>query len=314
MQKAFLTVIVSPCCREPLSLTQAKVTDGEIVEGLLRCAKCGGTFKIIEGVPRLILNLEERKEIAESFGYQWEMRAQDKFESDALLYGETEEEEMASFFRYFGIEASDLEGKTILDAGCGCARLTKALSRFGKEIVGIDISSSMGTTYRKTCMPVRNIALIQSDVLNPPFRRASFDYVWAEDTICYVKDVRKAFDTLSALVKPSGRLFVRLPRIDRSCFAVRLRGLLGFSHRISRRILFYLCYCLAIPWTMMKLMLRRKGSSLRSNAFFLFNALSPKFIEYNSEQEVVTWFKENNFSDIQLADDKAIAIRGTKIL
>ncbi len=189
MQERFLDIIVCPSCRESLSLTKKKIINEEILEGLLHCNKCGNAFEITEGVPRLILNLEERKEIAESFGYQWEMRAKSKFELNSLLYGETEEQELKSFFRYFGIEPADLQGKVILDAGCGCGRLTKALARFGKEIVGLDISSSMGTTYQ-TCMPSKNIALIQADVLNPPFHKATFDYVWAEDTICYVKDVR----------------------------------------------------------------------------------------------------------------------------
>jgi len=311
MQEKFLDIIVCPSCKESLSLTKKRVIDEEILEGLLHCNKCGNAFEITEGVPRLILNLEERKEIAESFGYQWEMRAKSKFESNSLLYGETEEEELKNFFRYFGITPDDLQGKIILDAGCGCGRLTKALSRFGKEIIGIDISSSIGMAYQ-TCMSGKNTAIIQADVLNPPFQKATFDYVWAEDTICYVKEVRKAFDLLSDLVKPSGKLFVRVPCIDRSCFAVKLRGVLAFSHKISRRILFCLCYCLAIPWSIMKLMLRKKSSGLRSNAFFLFNALSPRFIAYQNEEEMIMWFKENHFSDIELICDKAIAIRGTK--
>jgi 2-polyprenyl-3-methyl-5-hydroxy-6-metoxy-1,4-benzoquinol methylase len=311
MQERFLNVIASPCCKESVSVTKQKVNNGEILEGAIHCNKCGRAFEISQGVPRLILDLEERKEIAESFGCQWQLRAESKFESDSLLYGQTGEEEIEWFFRYFGIEAAELRGKVVLDAGCGCGRLTKALSAHGKEIVGIDISSSIGTDYQ-ACMPSNNVALIQADVLNPPFRKASFDYVWSEDTICYVKDVRKAFDALADLVKPSGKFFVRLPSTDRSCLAVKLRGVLSFSHRISRKILFNLCYCLAIPWTTLKLLLGKKSAGLRSNAFFLFNALSPGFIAYKSEQEAISWFKENNFSDIQVIPDRAIAIRGTK--
>lgn len=311
MQEKFLDIIMCPSCRESLSLTKKKIINEEILEGLLHCNKCGNAFEITEGVPRLILNLEERKEIAESFGYQWEMRAKSKFESNSLLYGETEEQELKSFFRYFGIEPADLQGKVILDAGCGCGRLTKALAQFGKEIVGLDISSSMGTTYQ-TCMPSKNIVLVQADVLNPPFHKATFDYVWAEDTICYVKEVRKAFESLSDLVKPSGKLFVRVPCINRSCFAVKLRAVLGFTHRIPRRLLFCFSYCLAPFWSLAKIMLRKERSSIKSSAFFIFNAFSPEFIEYKSEEEVINWFKENHFSDIELTPDKAIAIRGTK--
>ena len=312
MKREILDILCCPNCKHDLKLFEREAADKEVIDGILECYNCQNSFEIIKGIPRMIVDLGDRRELAESWGFQWSKQAEGKLEADTY-YGETEEQELDNFFKYLGITPDDLRGKVVLDAGCGCGRLTKALGNYGAEIFGIDIASSIECIY-EYCQPEKNVHIIQADIANLPFKNEVFDYVWSKLAICYVRDPGQAFESLSDLVRPSGRMLISVPDKENLAFTVKLKDRLKISHRIPRPLLFYLSWFLAPALSLAKRARRNPMTSLRSNAFFLFNSLHPSFMTRHTREEVTGWFDKGRFHHTTLVNgtDHLIFVRGTK--
>lgn len=316
MKREILSILCCPNCKNNLRLLEKEVADNEVIDGVLECSYCQKSFKITRGVPRMIIDLGERRKLAESWGFEWNKRANGKFEIDTL-YGETEKQELKNFFDLLGITPDDLKEKIVLDAGCGCGRLTKSLGKYATHVIGIDIMSSIEHVY-EYCKPNKNVHIIQADILNLPFKNAAFDYVWGKLAICYVRNPEQAFRNLSELVKSSGKLFVSLPSKTDMSFVNKLKYSLKLMHRIPRELLFYISWLLAPLLYLAKTVLKKQKASLRSNAFFIFNALQSKFFTLHTSEEVKNWFVRERFYDIICIPGQtpghrhAISVRGTK--
>jgi len=311
MKKEILDVLCCPNCKHDVTLVEGQIDSEQIIEGSLECSNCRSSYKITRGVPRMITNLGNRKETAESWNFIWTKVAGGMFEV-GTLYGITEEEELNRFFRYLGVTPDDLRGKFILDAGCGRGRLMKALAKRGAIVFGVDISSTLVDVY-EDCKRYENTNIIQADILNLPFKIDTFDYVWAFGTVFLTGNTKRAFENLSDLVKSSGKLFVSVLPMGHTDFGDRLRDFLKISYRIPENVLFCLCYIVALPLSLVKKILNMPGASLRTTAFFLFNDLSAPIRSRHTEDEVLNWFKEGNFHDVTCIRNKPrILVRGTK--
>ncbi len=311
MNRVVLGILCCPNCRHDLTLIEKKVADDEVIDGILKCDNCARSYEIINGVPRMIVDLGDRQELAEGWGFEWTKQAEGKLEVDTY-YGKTEEQELRFFFRRLGIAPDDLCGKVILDAGCGYGRLTRALGKYKAEVFGIDIAPSVEHSYNH-CRSNKNVHIIQADILNLPFKNAAFDYVWSRLAICYLQNPEQAVRGLSELVKPSGKLFISVPNKANLALVVKLRDFLGKSHRIPRSLLFYLSWCLAPLTFLVGMALQKRRASLRTNAFLLFNALHPTFMTRHTDEEVIGWFEKASFDDITCGDfARTVCVRGSK--
>jgi len=311
MKREILNFLCCPNCKNDLTLIETQAVNEEIMEGFLECSNCQKLFKINKGVPRMIINLGNRKETAESWDFAWTKVAEGMFEVDTL-YGITEDEELKRFFRYMDVVPDNLRGKFILDAGCGRGRLVKALVKDGAEVFGIDISSTLMDVY-KDYQHCENANIIQADMLNLPFRGETFDYVWSFGSIFLTGDTKRTFKSLCNLVKSSGKLFVSLLPTRHKDFGDKLRDFLRISHRIPKNVLFSLCYIVAVPLSLIKKILNMPGASLRTTAFFLFVDLSAPIRSRHTENEVINWFKEEKFHNITFVNsERRILVRGTK--
>ena len=111
------------------------------------------------------------------------------FETDTL-YGLTKEQEVAAFLDAYGIELSDLRGKTFLDAGCGDGALLELIAGYEPEIIGIDISDSVRVAERRS-RQLPNVGSSRPSILRPCFATASFDFVWCEGVVIHTRNPRK---------------------------------------------------------------------------------------------------------------------------
>ncbi len=307
--KKFLTkTICCPNCNGELALENEKAEGEEIVEGNLRCLGCDNSYNIADGVPRMALNLEELRQVSDRYGYFWAKRAENKFERNTL-YGLSEEEEFNYFLSSFNIQPADLKGKRILDAGCGCGRLTRMLGSYADEVFGIDISSSINDVY-DYCKSQENVHIIQSDLLKLPFREGSFDYVWSSASICFANKSEETFKHISSLVKPSGKLYVRVFSATKLSLVEKMGKVFRGSHKLPMPLLFYVSYPLAIPLSLLKFMFK-KSHNLRENAFHVFEELAHSFNQH-TEEEVRGWFLNENYSLIKSLDDSGVAVSGIK--
>src|SRR5438445_9364053 len=89
----------------------------------LRCAKCGASYPTSGGIPRFA-----GEGYVSSFGRQWNR------------YDVARDEEDEATFRVkTGVDARDLAGKLVLDAGCGGGRYALVAARHGGRGVGVGL-------------------------------------------------------------------------------------------------------------------------------------------------------------------------------
>jgi len=99
------------------------------------------------------------------------------------------------------------QGLRILDAGCGTGASLGLLSSYG-EVVGLDYSP----VALKFCKEQKVGRFVRGTVNGLPFAREVFDLVASFDVICClgVED-ESALTEYARVLKPGGRIFLRLP-------------------------------------------------------------------------------------------------------
>jgi len=105
--------------------------------------------------------------------------------------------------------AGPLAGKRVLDVGTGDGTYAIEAASRGATVVALDSSQAMlaaaqvRAKKRGVCLELR--AGMVEDL---PFKTASFDVIIAVTVLCFVRDVESAFDELSRVLVPGGRLVI----------------------------------------------------------------------------------------------------------
>lgn len=99
----------------------------------------------------------------------------------------------------------DLQGKKVLDIGCGTGRLIKKMVEKGGIVTGADISPEMLKIAKKK---FDELEFVEADIENLPFKNESFDVVVAAFVIVHLKDLKRAFDEVYRVLKPGGSFIV----------------------------------------------------------------------------------------------------------
>lgn len=139
----------------------------------------------------------------------------------------TERLEMAAVLEFLG----PVEGKRVLDAGCGDGIYSIAVSERGALATGVDLSEDMLAVARERSA-ARGVTVNwrQGDVLALPFPDSSFDLAMAITLLCLVPDPRAAVRELSRVLVPGGRLVIgELHRWSLWAMKRRIRGWSGDS-------------------------------------------------------------------------------------
>lgn len=125
--------------------------------------------------------------------------------------------------------AGPLEGRRVLDVGCGDGAYAVLAAARGGIVTAIDSSEDMLAAARRGAERVgRPISFVTADAERLPFAGQSFDVIFAISVLCFVRDPTRALSEIARVLVPGGRLVLGdLGR--RSAWAVwrRLRGLLG---------------------------------------------------------------------------------------
>jgi len=194
------------------------------------------------------------------------------------------------FKKLTGIENSNkknsLSGKICLDVGCGPGRWTYAMQQLGaKRVDSFDISHEAV----KLCKKINPNAYVFdiSDLTPNPI----YDFVFSFGVLHHNKDPRKSFSKIASQVKKGGRLHIMVydKKFDsdydgfrgKTCVKKHEEWIkLSFDQKIK------IC--------------KDKVKTMGGGIHFWFDALNPKYNWSFEPNEVIKWFEEENFIQINL--------------
>jgi len=107
------------------------------------------------------------------------------------------------FLRESGWLLEALRDEIILEAGSGAGRFTRILAEAGATLVTFDYSSAVDANI-ETNGGYANVAFMQCDIFDMPFRDGVFDRVFCHGVLQHTPDPRGAFMHLSRVLRPGG--------------------------------------------------------------------------------------------------------------
>ena len=105
----------------------------------------------------------------------------------------------------------NLEGKSVLDLGCGNGRYSELFCKFGaEEVIALDLSEEMINEARKR--KVKNdlgqLELIRADINDMPLAMHSFDLVFSRFSLMYGKNLDSIMEKMGQILKDKGLSYV----------------------------------------------------------------------------------------------------------
>ena len=157
------------------------------------------TAEVINGIPHFVKD----GSYASLFGDQW--KAYKKTQLDSYTKSPISENRLN---RCLGDNLKDnLNGKLVLEAGCGAGRFTEVLLKKGAVLVSSDLSSAVEVNAENFPVSDKHL-VIQADINDMPFADESFDVVICLGVIQHTADTETTIEDLYKLVKKGGTLVI----------------------------------------------------------------------------------------------------------
>jgi 2-polyprenyl-3-methyl-5-hydroxy-6-metoxy-1,4-benzoquinol methylase len=139
---------------------------------------------------------------ADNFGMQW-----NRFRKTQLDSHSGQPISADRFWKATGWSSYELEGKWVLDVGCGAGRFAEVALGAGAHVVALDYSSAVDAC-KANLGSHPNLHVVQGDIYALPFARERFDFVYSLGVLQHTPNVEAAFAALPPMVKRGGRLCV----------------------------------------------------------------------------------------------------------
>lgn len=105
--------------------------------------------------------------------------------------------------------AGPLDGRDLLDVGCGDGALAAAAARAGARVTGLDRSADVLAVARaRAAAGGLAVELQVGDARSLPFPAGRFDVVVAVTVLCFVDDPARAIGEMARVLRPGGVLVV----------------------------------------------------------------------------------------------------------
>jgi SAM-dependent methyltransferase len=213
-------------------------------------------------------------------------------------------------YHYLRMMPGELNGKLVLDAGCGNGTLSAGLAASGPEVVALDYSDIVERAeYNKRRFAgdsAERLHYVQGDVQNPPFAKEGFDVVYSDGVLHHTSSTRLSFGAVASLLKNGGRMFVWLYRRDLSLGYRIKKATVEIIQALLRplplRVIRVLCY-LGAMILLTKLRVQHLFGFNKSRriipvwlkAVNLFDTFTPRYNHHHTPEEVSSWFLEESF-------------------
>jgi len=282
MSPELLALLRCPRCRSGLAPAPDALALG--------CRGCGAGYPVTGGVPRLA-----GEGYVASFGRQWNRYDVARDEEDAAVFAVKT-----------GFAPGELNGKLVLDAGCGGGRYARLAGRAGAGVVGVDLSAAVEKAAA-LCAGLPGVAIVQADLLDLALAEGAFDLAFSIGVMHHSPDPRRAFAQVAARVKPGGRLAVWLYRRNRAPQEWLNSALRAVTTRAPARVLEALCVGLGavggVP--VLKRTLNKVANFSNHPDWTLrvcdnFDWYAPRYQSHHTVGELQGWFRAEGYGDLRV--------------
>lgn len=106
----------------------------------------------------------------------------------------------------------EVEGKTVLDLGCGDGALTRLICKKKTKVIGVD-NQELGLKFAKEILDKEKLKaeLILADVCDLPLADNSADFVVASEVIEHIREPEKLVKEIYRVLKPCGKAIITTP-------------------------------------------------------------------------------------------------------
>ncbi len=219
-----------------------------------------------------------------------------------------------------GWSGPELDGKLVLDAGCGCGRFSAVAGAMGAEVIGVDGSQAALRAARRNA-PSQHY--VHGDLLHLPLRSQSVDHAFSIGVLHHTGHPATAFAEVARTVKRGGSLAVWLyakPVTDD-----RLLLPMEMLHEITRsvppnklRAIFhawapYLRNLYSKKWGPLEQVLRVSQSADDEECVSdTFDWHVPQYRSWHTEDEVRGWFRACGF-EVEWVGAFPVSMRGRRL-
>ena len=311
MQRRLLSFLRCPRCGGELEVEPVVPANGDasaaVGDGALRCPS-GDRFPIVRGIPRMLPDGGHDSRTQESFSFEWEHHEL----GDRTWGWEVGDRVKELFVEPMRTPVAELEGKVLLDAGCGNGSQSVAYSELGLEVIAVDLSSGVdrGQALLEARPPSRPdlVHFVQADLQSPPLAPSSVDFIHSFGVLHHTPDTERTFRVLCRLLRPGGTFYLWVhhhePVVTPILTAVR-----SVTTRVPPRSFARIAQLLAGPFQLFRLLLDRLGIrkcprfSRRETALAMIDIFGAPHSHYHTFAEVEGWFRSEGFSEVWGCND-----------
>ena len=161
----------------------------------LKCPNCSKGFPVVGEIPRFV----PKENYAESFGLQWNRFANTQIDSKVG----TNRSEIR--FREETLwDERDLNGKLVLDAGCGSGRFSEIALKLGASLIAVDYSSAVEASKQNLSAPDKLI--VQGDLAALPILDQTFDFIYCIGVLQHTSEPARIVKELLRCLKVGGEI------------------------------------------------------------------------------------------------------------
>ena len=326
MQTKLLNLLCCPKCFGELDCMMTEQTGEEISAGNLTCGACQSGYPIEDGIPRFV----DRNNYSSSFGYQW-----NKFKGEQIDSINGTNLSAKRFYSETQWTAESLQGKWILDAGCGAGRFLDVASQNDCEAVGIDISTAIDAS-KANLANRKNVHFVQASIYELPFRDGVFDGCYCIGVIQHTPEPHKTLASLPRVIRKGGDLVVTIYERKAWTYLYSKYWLRLFTRKMSNeKLLNAINFVMPVAFPITDVLFRvpllkrvfrfmipianyvdEKDLTRKQRydwaVLDTFDMLAPQFDQPQTQQEVEAVLEPNNISEIKRLPSPGLNLVGTK--
>ena len=272
------------------------------------CKNCKKIIPIEANIPRFV----ETDIYAGNFSFQWNIHKRTQFDDKVHKISED------TFFRRFGLEKEFFHNKDVLEVGVGNGRYAEIPLKYGSNLYGIDLSSSVDSAYSNLKPKYKSLNIAQADLQDLPFEDCTFDVIYAFGVLHHTPDPELSFNKLVPLLKKDGVICITVyPEYGMYKNSLIVRKITNNLHPyILYPIILILVLILYIPYKYLLLRHTFLGKifpigindSIFEAILVTYDCYSPKYQFCYAAHEIFSWYKKAGLSNIEVRPDPTTLI------